>query len=776
MSSLDFGAGSGTNTTRNYTLNTFPVLPNSDWAIGFWIRRIVAPGGAAFPPIIGTNNDFNTIEGYVVYDNDSLGQIEFDSRCNAGTLANAVASGLPTAGDSTIYFVLAQRRSNNIEFYLTPKGGTSSLISASPAGTGTSTITATSFFIGRDNFASRWINPLGEVFVYTDRSLTSTQVTTLASGARPNTTTVGGDPLVLLGFRDGPTTVEPNLGTGGATYNATVTGSGFTTGPDFFDLLTITAQPGNANVVNGATATFSVAAKAGNGALTYQWQDDSSGSFANVSGGSGATTANYTTAATTSSFQRRNYRCIVSDAVGSVTSSSVQLTLSWHDVYLYSMPEDADPDDVRLRDPTAFAAPSLDVTVAETVTFTDSQSAAGSVFNSDRAETVTLTDSQNASTTRAGDVAETVTLTDSQDASTTRAGTVAETVTLTDSQSSQLDASAARAETVTLTDSQNASTDRVGTVAETVTLTDSQNAATDRAGTVAETVTLTDAQTATTDRAGTVAETVTLTDSQDASVTPGASEQVTDTVTFTDAQTAQLDAVAARAETVTFTDAQTSQLDAVAARAETVTFTDAQTAQLDAVAARAETVTFTDSQDATVTPGADNLVAETVTFTDASTSQLDGVARVDEVVTFSDSQFATVTPPAGDGKSAWLRTFLQELYQKEFDAQAAIREASEAARIATQRVKPIPRVSKPIQAEPKPVARTRGAPLNADTPTPVFPALEPLTVPVGELLSGVTPLPDPLRIPAKIEMPVGIGELNEDDVETLLTLAVAFNL
>jgi hypothetical protein len=85
---------------------------------------------------------------------------------------------------------------------------------------------------------------------------------------------------------------------------------------------------------------------------TYQWQDDRTGSFTDVADGTGATTPNYVTAATTGSFQRRNYRCLVDG----VPSSSALLTLTYNDVYLYAMPEDADPDDVRLRDPTTAGA------------------------------------------------------------------------------------------------------------------------------------------------------------------------------------------------------------------------------------------------------------------------------------------------------------------------------------------------------------------------------------------------------------------------------------
>jgi hypothetical protein len=121
---------------------------------------------------------------------------------------------------------------------------------------------------------------------------------------------------------------------------------------------TITQQPGNTNVVLGAPATFSVDAT-GPSTPTYQWQDDSSGSFANVSGGTGATTNTYTTAVTTSLFQRRNYRCVVTDGT-SVNSNSANLTLTYNDVFLYEMPEDTDPDDVRLRDPTMAGATPQD--------------------------------------------------------------------------------------------------------------------------------------------------------------------------------------------------------------------------------------------------------------------------------------------------------------------------------------------------------------------------------------------------------------------------------
>jgi hypothetical protein len=109
----------------------------------------------------------------------------------------------------------------------------------------------------------------------------------------------------------------------------------------------ITQQPASTNVVNGTTATFSVASDGA--ADTYQWQDNSSGSFADIGG---ATSRSYTTASTTSLFQRRQYRVNATNANGTTTSSAATLTLSWHDVYLRGVPSDANVNDVRLYDPT----------------------------------------------------------------------------------------------------------------------------------------------------------------------------------------------------------------------------------------------------------------------------------------------------------------------------------------------------------------------------------------------------------------------------------------
>ena len=82
---------------------------------------------------------------------------------------------------------------------------------------------------------------------------------------------------------------------------------------------TISAQPANATVAVGATATFTVTAT-GSGD-TYQWRKGGS----NISG---ATAASYTTPATVSGDNGSLFSVVVSNASGSVTSANASLTVS----------------------------------------------------------------------------------------------------------------------------------------------------------------------------------------------------------------------------------------------------------------------------------------------------------------------------------------------------------------------------------------------------------------------------------------------------------------
>jgi len=82
----------------------------------------------------------------------------------------------------------------------------------------------------------------------------------------------------------------------------------------------ITNQPTSQTVTAGQTASFSVAAT-GTAPLSYQWQKNSAAI-------SGATSSSYSTPATTSSDNGALFTVVVSNTVGSVTSSAAALTVN----------------------------------------------------------------------------------------------------------------------------------------------------------------------------------------------------------------------------------------------------------------------------------------------------------------------------------------------------------------------------------------------------------------------------------------------------------------
>jgi trimeric autotransporter adhesin len=83
---------------------------------------------------------------------------------------------------------------------------------------------------------------------------------------------------------------------------------------------TITTQPANQTAPVGQAATFTVVAT-GTAPLTYQWQK-------NGTAISGATSANYTTPATTVADNGSTFAVVVSNAAGNATSSNAKLSLS----------------------------------------------------------------------------------------------------------------------------------------------------------------------------------------------------------------------------------------------------------------------------------------------------------------------------------------------------------------------------------------------------------------------------------------------------------------
>jgi len=91
----------------------------------------------------------------------------------------------------------------------------------------------------------------------------------------------------------------------------------------------ITAHPDNQTVATGSFASFTVVAS-GTAPLSYQWQKQLSGTstWTNVSGGSGGTSATYTTPATTAADNNAKFRCVVSNSLGNATSNAATLTVT----------------------------------------------------------------------------------------------------------------------------------------------------------------------------------------------------------------------------------------------------------------------------------------------------------------------------------------------------------------------------------------------------------------------------------------------------------------
>lgn len=106
----------------------------------------------------------------------------------------------------------------------------------------------------------------------------------------------------------------------------------------------ITTQPQSATVTEGESVSFSLAAS-GSG-LSYQWQQSSDGgqSWTDISG---ATSVSYKTGATTLQMNGTQYRCVITNAVGSVTSAAATLT-----VQEKTEPVDPDPTPTPDPDPT----------------------------------------------------------------------------------------------------------------------------------------------------------------------------------------------------------------------------------------------------------------------------------------------------------------------------------------------------------------------------------------------------------------------------------------
>ncbi|HJB48362.1 MAG TPA: immunoglobulin domain-containing protein [Candidatus Olsenella excrementigallinarum] len=144
--------------------------------------------------------------------------------------------------------------------------------------------------------------------------LTINEGETLTVGKDASLTVPDGKTLT----NDGTITVES-----GGKLEGTTTGNGtLKIAP------TITTQPQDVEVKENETATFTVKVT-GTEPLSYQWQQstDKGSSWTNIAS---ATSDTYTTGKTTMDMSGTQYRCVVSNSAGSVTSNVATLTVNEH--------------------------------------------------------------------------------------------------------------------------------------------------------------------------------------------------------------------------------------------------------------------------------------------------------------------------------------------------------------------------------------------------------------------------------------------------------------
>lgn len=118
----------------------------------------------------------------------------------------------------------------------------------------------------------------------------------------------------------------------------------------------------------GDTLYLDVLADLSDGAVTYQWQDNSGGSLADIAGQTGQ---NLTVTGLTIGMNTRQYRVNVTNANGTTTSNTFVLRVSDRadaNYFLRDVPSDANPNDVRLYDrPDVVSASGFNGTLAVTL-------------------------------------------------------------------------------------------------------------------------------------------------------------------------------------------------------------------------------------------------------------------------------------------------------------------------------------------------------------------------------------------------------------------------
>ena len=168
---------------------------------------------------------------------------------------------------------------------------------------------------------------------------------------------IGTDETLTIGKDASLTVPDGKTLTNNGTINVESGGKleGTTTGNGTLKIApTITTQPQDVEVKENETATFNVKVTSTE-PLSYQWQQstDNGKNWTNIAS---ANAAEYTTGKTTMDMSGTQYRCVVSNSAGSVTSNAVTLTVT-------ALPE---PEPEPEPTPPPYIPPTYAVTTPET--------------------------------------------------------------------------------------------------------------------------------------------------------------------------------------------------------------------------------------------------------------------------------------------------------------------------------------------------------------------------------------------------------------------------
>lgn len=477
------------------------------------------------------------------------------------------------------------------------------------------------------------------------------------AGFTDRTSVQGGDTIADLFTKDnlsaGATgsiaqTLTLTSGSGNIGYGAVVIAVQSSAGP------TINTQPSDANAQVGDLVTISVTATTSGGTLTYQWQDDSTGAFANISG---ATSASLVIGPAAAGQNGRHYRCVVSDSNGSTISNAALLLVTYP--WRYSPPtyeplrDDAPIGFLALLDTNSWFVP-VSAGLAVEKWFVEELNppvtGGGNVYNVSASDSITASDASTNTGVLSATATDAASATDASTTQAVRAAAATDAVSAADAATTQAAVSAAAADSASASDAATAQT----TVAAAAS--DSASASDAASVTAALSVAATDAASATDSASATGSFAATASDA--AAATDSASTQATRAAAATDSVTATDSASIAAVLTVTASDAASTADSAAATGAfsasatDAVAATDAATTNATVAASASDAVTAGDSAAVQVTLSA--AASDAVTATDVASSASAVSSSASDAITVTDSSAAVLTrvASASDAVSA----------------------------------------------------------------------------------------------------------------------------